>query len=577
MVVSRDIEGARASVYGDRSWNLGSMSTDGSSPITLNFYEPQSTDALELELLINDQHKALMWLHMDAGKQRAPRTIMNTNFALASWCDRAFSCGVDLYTLLTNPEWVTEGAQDMNTNYVDLTASALRTLWRHRDQLNAPAELQLKALRDALNKEARGRPETQQTPLIPSRIYSAVLASLVGQMSQIEGEVDSLLTTLALGGAADGGSGAASRLGQHQMVLMLIVAAFSGMRLGEVSILPLDNVLVPFEHIGSTHFELHGFTHKLNSGVKRPTSWITSGQGARAVRLAQKIASAVRARHGKAAKAGQTALLFPTMSDAYKKMSAGSVNRRINRIRESLCPIIAQSDIEELDSLELARGWTREGIEVGKPWPLAFHQLRRSLAVYAHRSGIVSLPGLKAQLQHITQEMSMYYTDGFSRAVNMVFDENHFSKEWQAAKAESSYFAYALGFLFSDDEMFGRGAERMANTVESRSREDTFRLFEQGKLAYRETPLGGCVSTEQCKLDPLEPIPFHCLETNCVNQIVYGKRLEHVIRSQELTVASFGNDDQGCVEHRLEARNLEVLLKARERFMETTNGRKKPN
>ena len=147
-----------------------------------------------------------------------------------------------------------------------------------------------------------------------------------------------------------------------------------------------------------------------------------------------------------------------------------------------------------------------------------------------------------------------------------MFDKQHFSHEWKAAKAESSYFAYALGVLFSDDDLLGRGAQRMANTVESRSRQDTLRLFEENKLAYRETPLGGCVATDACKTEPLEPIPYHCLETNCVNMVVFGKRLEHVIRLQEMAVATLERDDQGSVEHRLEVRHLEVLLKARERL-----------
>ena len=51
-----------------------------------------------------------------------------------------------------------------------------------------------------------------------------------------------------------------------------------------------------------------------------------------------------------------------------------------------------------------------------------------------------------------------------------------------------------------------------------------------------------------------------------MNQVVFGKRLEHVIRFQEMTVATLANDDKGGAEHRLEARHLEVLLKARERL-----------
>lgn len=605
MPVSYDTAGGVASRFGDLSWDLSSMSTDGTSAKTLHFHGADGASTSHLTLLIREQHKALMWLHMDAGKTRAWVTLRNTNLALTAWCEKAADRGVDLYTLLTNPVWITEGSQDMNTNYVNLTSTALKTLWRHRQQLGAPADLRLQQLRDALNEEASSRPETQQTPLIPSRVYCAILAALGDRMSLIEHELDALLDAYAQTRAASRETPAsattdhrqtfeakrqfnlvesmkrfgyepapgvaldkfiAGQLAERQMALMLLVAAYTGMRVGEISILPLEDVLVEFEHMGSTHYELQGFTHKLHKGVKRPTSWITSHQGAGAVLLAQRIAQVIEQQHRKPPKTGQQALLFPSTQNPYKSMSNETTHGSLDRLREALCPVIEQSDIDELDRLELARGWARDDIVVGKIWPLAFHQLRRSLAVYAHRSGMVSLPALKAQLQHITQEMSAYYADGFSRAVNLVFDKKHFSHEWNAAKAESSYFAYAFGVLFSDEDLLGQGVQRMANTVESRSRQDTLRLFGENKLAYRETPLGGCVSTEVCKTDPLEPIPYHCLETNCVNQVVFGKRLNHVIKFQEVAVATLERDEAGSAEHRLEARHLEVLLKASERL-----------
>jgi hypothetical protein len=222
----------------------------------------------------------------------------------------------------------------------------------------------------------------------------------------------------------------------------------------------------------------------------------------------------------------------------------------------------------ELDRLELDRGWAHDGIEVGKRWPLAMHQLRRSLAVYAHRSGMVSLPALKAQLQHITQEMSAYYARGFCAATNIAYDTKHIAHEWQAAKAESSYFAYAMGVVFADDELLGQGVQKMSDVVERRKREETLALFAKGELAYRETALGGCISTEACKSDPMEPIPYECLESNCVNLVVLGKRLDKVIQSQQVAVAMLEKTENGSVEHRLEARSLEALLKAKHKLLQ---------
>lgn len=594
--VSYDTTGNVASRFGDLYWDLSSMSTDGTSIKSLHFYRADSSAESSLDRLLREQHKALVWLHLDAGKTRSWNTLLNTNLALHRCCKKAAERGVDLYSLLTNPELVLEAVRGMNRVYVSMVSSALRTLWRHREQLSAPIVIPLQSLLTILATEAMNRPEDLQTPLIPSRVYCSILAALGDRMSVIERELDSLLEAYAIDQKTRGEEKAvraaalknvtermkelgykpatrkafyafvASRINEHKVALMLVVAAYTGMRVGEVSILPLDDVLVEFEHMGSKHYELQGSTHKLNKGVKRSATWITSHQGARAVQLAQRIARSVQQHHGDSPKAGQQALLFPSNLNAYKVLGDYSFQLALGKLRTDICPVIEPSDIEELDQLELARGWAREDFVVGVRWPLAAHQLRRSLAVYAHRSGMVSLPALKAQLQHITQEMSSYYADGFSRAVNLVFDKNHFSHEWTAAKAESSYFAYAFGVLFSDEDLLGQGAKRMANTVESRNRQDTLRLFEENKLAYRETPLGGCVSTEDCKTDPLEPIPYDCLETNCVNLVVQAKRLEHVIKHQEVAVATLASNEAGSVEHRLEARHLTVLLKARERL-----------
>ncbi len=35
----------------------------------------------------------------------------------------------------------------------------------------------------------------------------------------------------------------------------------------------------------------------------------------------------------------------------------------------------------------------------------------------------------------------------------------------------------------------------MASTIANHTRSETLKLFEEGKIAYKETVLGGCVST----------------------------------------------------------------------------------
>ena len=590
------------SYYGDDHWDLSSMSTDGTSAITLHSFASHGTATLSpLSLSIREQHKALMWCHIDAEEYRAPLTLRAANLALTFWSRKAEHYEVDLFTFLSNPQWLATESKDTNLTYLQLTNSLLLTFWRNREKLGVQANIPLQKLKDVLSKEIQTRPEHRQTPLIPSRVYCHILTGLIDRMQLIESELDLLLDAynkvrnisgtepgfqsssrrkkanssienflISLGYDPKDNSTIRSfintRISLHQVALMLVVAAFSGMRNGEVAILPLENLLTEFEQHGATHYEIQGYTHKLNNGVKRPASWITSHQGVRAIRLAQRIARTIQQDHGKQLKAGQQALLFSTIGGPSARRKGYSLDAYRNKLREIVCPLVVQADIDELELLEMSNSWERNDIQVGQRWPLTFHQLRRSLAVYAHRSGMVSLPGLKSQLQHITDEMALYYSDGFSRAVNLVFDSQHFSHEWNAAKSESSYYAYALSVLFNEDDLLGRGSQHMANVICSRSHEDTLRLFQENKIAYRETPLGGCVSTEPCKIEPMEPIPYQCLEANCINQVVFSKRLDHIIQFQKSAVAALEQNEHGSVEHRLEARHLEILLTARDRL-----------
>ena len=590
------------------------MGTDGGeSTFRLHFFEcsPISSlldrDFTGLESRIREEQKALLWLHMDAGSQRALKTIYNANLTLTLLARGAYQRGVGLFELFCDPAALGEETAEVNTTYHKAVRALLRTLWRNRSFLKIEVEIRLKEQIDALKEAAQGAQPDGQTPIIPSQIYCAILANLIGGLDVIERELPQLLNSyreereftrslpkeladhqvnhrrnqglealrLAMrergwtcGTLREYVTGAITRI---QLRLMNVVIAFTGMRIGEARILPLQGVLETVESRGSLHLVIHGFSHKLNGGKKVPASWVTNAEGARAVELAKTIASTLCdvLRDDDSAN-GKTAFLFPSMLNPYKKQATSSAFIQMRTLIPELCPLVSQHDIDELNAMELERDWMRESIVVGQPWPLTFHQFRRSLSVYAHRSGMVSLPAMKGQLQHITDEMRAYYSDGFCRAVNLVFDKDHFSHEWRSAKAESSFLAYSLAILFSDDDLIGevggKGAERMNAVVSTRSKAETLKLFRDGKLAYRENVLGGCTAVDGCDQPPLEPIPWECLEKNCTNAVVFTKRLQHLAQTQEQVVATLSQREPGGVEHRLEAAHLAVLLQARRRL-----------
>ena len=94
-VVTRDSQDQPLSRYRDRVWDLSSMNMDGMhTSCNLYFFEAQALSVSpeasrpELAALIREQQKALLWLHIDTGRQRASRTTVtsnNTLTRLACW------------------------------------------------------------------------------------------------------------------------------------------------------------------------------------------------------------------------------------------------------------------------------------------------------------------------------------------------------------------------------------------------------------------------------------------------------------------------------------------------------------
>lgn len=612
-IVTRSRTGETVSQYGDDKWDFRAQSKDGLTAQAIHFWRTPH-DAADRALLgwIYEQHKALLWIIADRGDTIAFSALNRYASVAKDLCTIAYEKNIDLFTLLTDFEQIGAICDEMNLNGLAATNRMVQVLWRYRKELLvSSAQMQRDKIIEKIKAAWAKLPERKQTPLIPSRIYCSVLAGLLDGLDTIERDLDTLLEALnkTLDATRDikmnfphasrekiklrrgcmlaetaeqmlhlgwkKGRGKSlhtfifGRISAFQTHLMHTVAAFSGMRFGEVRLLPLNGVLETFQHRGQPHYLINGYTYKLHCGDKVATQWVTIDQGHRAIKLAMHIAEKILSLNEGKCQKGHEALLFPGILNPFKMMpNIAFINGQTGLIN-SISPEITAEDLDELNRLELERGWSRNGIELGKRWPLAMHQLRRSLSVYAHRSGMVSLPALKAQLQHITDEMRAYYADGWSRAVNLVFEKDHFSNEWNSAKTESTYFGLtgALRIAFDDrDDLLGHGAQRLEQIVSGRSREQTLALIKSGTIAYRETVLGGCMSTEECKTMPLSPINFECVESNCVNLVVRRKRLDLIISSQESVVAQLERDEEGSVAQRLEAEHLKRMLLARDRL-----------
>lgn len=513
----------------------------------------------------------------------------------------AYSRGKTLYEALQNTDDVIECARTIKSG---VSLSRLHSILVHLDKLG-PARtgllLPLRELHIPLMKLIRARTKpSQQHPIIPSRILSTLIGYLEDELAAFEAVSDEFMEALRnfvrapLAPAAEPSKALADYIEQFggdvnrrvsakvlahiSAVCELIILLFSGMRKKEALSLPWDCLEIEQNDSGP-HFLIHGVTTKFNGGIPKGVWWVTSSFGARAIWCMKAISGVFHSECGNSGHLGDKEgkfLLFCRRSGSGRLYSADlSIGASDNWLRNFLAKIdltIRKEDISELQFTDPAFvELNLPKFRVGKQWKLTRHQLRRSLTVYAHASGLVSFPSLKRQLKQLTQEMTRYYGKGSSYAVNILKEPDHVSREWNEEMPLAEYLAYASQVLFSDERLFG-GHAAWANISAKKGRispfdrETTLQRFRDGELAYRETPLGGCAKSGSCDKNPFEWVSIKCLTKDCKHQIVKRSKLEKAISTQQKVVDDLRTKKSNPVELKMEANLLEELMAAERKY-----------
>lgn len=134
---------------------------------------------------------------------------------------------------------------------------------------------------------------------------------------------------------------------------------------------------------------------------------------------------------------------------------------------------------------------------VGKVWPLAWHQLRRTGAVNMSASGIVSEPSIQYQLKHLTRAMTRYYGNGsYHLEVNL---DQEAKAEFIRAMYESvarNFAAFAsTNFVSPHSE---KRKEQILNIISINDHKKLIKAAKSGSIVYREIMLGACANSEPC-------------------------------------------------------------------------------
>lgn len=307
------------------------------------------------------------------------------------------------------------------------------------------------------------------------------------------------------------------RLLQIQKIGFFLIACFSGMRKSEIQSLGVD--CLNTTKIGDRNvYTLTAYTAKTtNQGIKK-TTWITS-ELIKPVIDTLKVLRIICKEYSDYKKLYTDLSLedYPLLSHfVYKKLDeikgthpifkypsliADKMDVAINQLIKDID--FRQSDLDELTHFNPLIDWCEEyKLEIGKNWIFRPHQFRRSLVVYGVRSGYIQFPSLKKQLQHLTIDMTTYYGNQAGSAQNL-FEENIVA-EFRKENTRYQFVQYEEKVLNNSDLLFGGEGTRIHlsklgdGPYYLEDKKTTYKHFEEGRIAYKKTFLGGCARTGAC-------------------------------------------------------------------------------
>lgn len=196
--------------------------------------------------------------------------------------------------------------------------------------------------------------------------------------------------------------------------------------------------------------------------------------------------------------------------------------------------------ITELD-LEMANrltsGLDPERFSIGKVWPLAWHQLRRTGAVNMLASGFVSESSLQYQLKHASRAMSQYYGKNYYRLKAPLDDDArgfYLREMYQSVVRE-------FKSLQSEHYTSPHSEKRKIQILSEISEKDHNELIsaaKAGRISYRQTFLGGCANSgPPCPLGGISNISS-CMgfgdENPCSSALIDSKKLPMIKKLIEI-------------------------------------------
>ncbi|MBK4992470.1 hypothetical protein IAE39_000644 [Pseudomonas sp. S37] len=568
LVVSRAPDGTVLSRVRDCIWNMKPYCAN--SVTTWNFSNWSNTPGrLRTELIISEmQSIQMVRLHFHSSPRKVSSIGISGLRLLAKFAEKnSFS----IEEVLTNPVYqmmLLSSLSSAKKSTVFQVAGLVSELYyirvSHPLFILAPVDYKfVEAVGNVAGAYGEYRKSIEQTKLIPSRIYASIVAGFDEELLFFNAHADGLEQFFAKRSVDKHyGAGRKSRtvpwldairecsieelcvrysvtnilnlgayLNSVQAIAKNWIHLFTGMRASEVRTLPSD-ALGSMRVGNEVVTVLEGFTSKTAGENHVSTYWLSSPIIERAITASLSIGRMAALKHGWDNSNPSAYPLFPMLGNVQKTSCsflyasapvAGIVllERQTNLISRISGAHIIEADIVELERFDGFKDWRSDpDFAVGKPWPLATHQFRRSLAVYSARSGMVSLGSLANQFKHLTETMTSYYRSDQIFAVNFLASEDQqaMTREFEYERRVAGLINYESDVINSSGRLWGGEGNRIQVSrdrgkplIITTDRETTARKFEKGEMVYKESPLGGCTNLNAC--DRIGTISvFACLD-----------------------------------------------------------------
>ncbi|BBB62324.1 hypothetical protein UNDKW_4051 [Undibacterium sp. KW1] len=616
-VVSRNLDGSIASIYGDLIWDYTAYEPS-TRPSVLNFifWKTGKITNRRIQLTLETRYIIFSLIWLRSGNPLSNGTLRNYTIVVNELARYSEIKNITICNLLAEEKSLWDFVNSQKSGWLVETFTSMIKMLANTIEIDKRMKVVSgKILRLLRQRGIQYRRTLNQHAPIPTRIYSEFIARLKTEIinwKKIEEQmllaietcsenrsqrkkdkfgnqkytpISQLINQVCLDYLFENDldcnvKSLSKIITEMQLVSKLTIQVFSGMRDNEAFTLPYDCLEESYAN-GIKHFFIRGNTTKFNNGRQVQTRWVTNLDGADAIKIAQRIALTIYKKlgidpTGQSQKKNEIPLFISAghlpLATLSPKRKNGQLQptkiafSRLSALREKLIPKIQESDILELEEIDQHRSWrSEEKFQIGILWHFCSHQLRRSLALYAQRSGLVSLSSLRRQLQHITNEMSQYYAKGSAFAKDLIGDDkDHFGLVWQRTQPESAGLSYIKNVLLSEEMLVGghaswvKNQNMKSNAVLAVDRDLTMLRFKKGEMAYTETIVGGCTNIDACKHPALDWLNFECLASNCKNLVCDPRKLDRVISAHKKFLISL---DPNTVEYRTEKSNLEALQK----------------